>query len=88
MIDIKSLTLGEVATVEDLGGAPLSAMADTSRSNTRLLIALAYVWKRRSIPEFSLIDAENLTYAEVEEILGVNEDDEDEDSEEGKGERS
>lgn len=80
MIDISTLTLGEVARIEDLSGMPISAIADDDRPKGLALAALAFIVKRRTgTPEFSWNQAQALTFTEVNDLLGLDEDDEDED---------
>jgi hypothetical protein len=74
MIDINSLTLGEVAKVEDLSGLPIAAFGDESKPKGLALAALAFVWHRRSVPTFTWNDAQGLTLADANRILGIDED--------------
>lgn len=75
MIDVNSLTLGEVAKVEDLSGQPIAAFADEDKPKGLALAALAFVWRKRQDPTFKWNDALGLTLAEANEILGIGEDD-------------
>ena len=76
MFDVNALTLGEVATVEDLGGSPIDTIESGPKG--KILAALAYVIQRRTNPDFKFKDALELTFVEANEILGFT----DEDSEE------
>lgn len=89
MLDLSNLTIGEMAMIEDLGGQPLSALGDTTRPQMKTLAAVAMIVKRRSgEPTFTWNAAMDLTMSEINELLGLNEPAPDEDSEEGKDERS
>lgn len=80
MIDISTLTLGEVAKIEDLSGMPISAIADDDAPKGNALAALAMIVKRRSgEPAFTWNQAQALTFTEVNDLLGLDEDAEDDD---------
>lgn len=79
MIDFDTLTLGEVAKVEEISRQSIGAIADEDKPKGRAMAALAYVIKRRTVPEFSFDQALNLQLSEAEELLGLNGEDEDED---------
>ncbi|GAA3022199.1 hypothetical protein [Microbacterium dextranolyticum] len=71
-IDSASLTLGEIATVEKLGGYSLASLDDSSAPKGNMLAALALVYRRRQgHPEFSWNEATALTITEAYEILGI-----------------
>lgn len=71
MFDIQSLTLGEVAAIEDLAGVSVDAMADDDRPKGRLLAAFIFVMKRREDPGFKFEDALNIPLSEANELLGT-----------------
>lgn len=73
-IDIDKLTLGEVAKIEELSGLPISAIGDDDRPKGLALAALAFVAKRRQDPKFSWNAAQELTFDEAQQILGLNDD--------------
>ncbi len=76
MIDVNSLTMGEIALVEKLGGQSISAIADDAAPKGKTMAALALVIKRRNgHPEFTWNDAQNLTFTEVSELLGLEDED-------------
>lgn len=80
MIDISTLTLGEVAKIEDLAGLPISAIADDDKPKGLALAALAYVVKRRTgTPDFTWNQAQALTFSEVNDLLGLDEDEDEDD---------
>jgi hypothetical protein len=69
-MDIKKLTLGELAKVEELGGGSISSLQDESKPKLRMLIALAWVIKRRENPKLTIVEVENLTMEEIEGLIG------------------
>lgn len=69
-MDIKKLTLGELAQVEKLGGHPISSLQDESVPKVKMMTALAFVIKKRENPDFTFTDAENLTMDELENLIG------------------
>lgn len=68
-MDIKNLTMGEIAKVEELSGQPLAALADDDKPKGKLMAALAFVIKRREDPKFTLESANNMTMAEITALL-------------------
>lgn len=58
-IDLTELTLGDMEEVESIIEAPWSEVFTTDGrvSGTRAFIALAYVFKRKTEPDFTLEDA-------------------------------
>ncbi|MFT4051098.1 MAG: hypothetical protein QM677_02470 [Microbacterium sp.] len=74
MIDFDSLTLGEIAFIEDLSGQPISELAEDDAPKGKGLAAIATVVKRRSgEPAFTFNQALALTVAEVNTLLGMGE---------------
>ncbi|WP_350348014.1 hypothetical protein ABIQ69_15450 [Agromyces sp. G08B096] len=87
--DFDSLTLGEVSIIEDLSGLSISAIAVAESPKGKALAALAMVAKRRSgEPTFTFNQAMALTLDEANAVIGLDDDEPAEDSDEGKGERS
>lgn len=81
------LTLGEVATIEDLSGTAISALS-VETPQGKFLAALTMVAKRRSgEPTFTFNQAMNMPMLEAQDFLGLNDDDDDADAE-GNGESS
>ncbi len=79
MIDLSNLTLGEVSTIEELSGRSITELEDTKQPMGKLLAALAMVIKRRSgEPKFTWNAALALTIPEANDIIGLNDDEEDE----------
>lgn len=76
-LDLEALTLGEVATIEDLSGLPISSVGESVPMG-KMLGALVMVTKRRhGFPGFKFGDALALTMDEAMEVLGWNDDDDD-----------
>jgi hypothetical protein len=69
---IEHLTLGELAQLEELSGVSMTEMGDTSAPKAKFLTALAYLAKRRNDPSFTFSQAEALTVAELNEVLGAD----------------
>lgn len=73
-LNINSLTLGEVAKVEELSGLPFAAIADDEKPKGLALAALAFVAKRRADPKFSWNDAQSLTFTDFAELISMGDD--------------
>lgn len=80
MIDISTFTLGEIATVERLSGAGIATFEKDEAPKGLSMAALAFIVKRRENPRFSWNEAQGITLAEVNEILGFDADDEEEEA--------
>lgn len=82
-LNTDSLTLGEIAHVEKLGGYSLASLQDDAAPKGNMLAALAMVFARRNgQPGFTWNQATALTVDQAYEILGVTiEDDEPETTE-------
>ncbi|NQW90282.1 hypothetical protein HQQ88_08240 [Curtobacterium sp. VKM Ac-2861] len=76
MFDLETLTLGEVAKVEEISRMSIGSIADEEKPKGRALAALAYVIKRREVPAYSFDQALNLPLGEAEALLGVSDDEE------------
>lgn len=75
MIDLDSLTLGELAKIEDLSGQPIGDFADDGKPKGKALAAVALIIKRRTgFPQFTWNEAQALTMAETNELLGLDDD--------------
>lgn len=68
-MDIKNLTLGEIAKVEELAGLPIGALTEDDKPKGKLMAALAFVIKRREDPKFTLESANNMTMDEITTLL-------------------
>lgn len=70
---LENLTLGEVSQLEELSGLSLTEIADEHAPKGKFMTALAYLSKRRQDPSFTYSQAETLTLADVNDILGSDE---------------
>lgn len=69
-MDIKSLTLGEVAKAEELAGAPLGWLGDDNKPQGKLMAAVAFVIKRREDNKFTFAQALDMTFDDLDSIIG------------------
>lgn len=76
-----TLTMKEWNIIEQKSGMAVTTLGDINEPKSGLLIALAYVWSKRSNPNFTYEEAENLTMGEVNELLGLNDSPKDEEPE-------
>ena len=76
-MDINKLTLGEVATVEDMAGLPIAALSDDSKPKGKLLVALAFVINKRTNPKYTKLEAEALTMDDISTLIGVSDEEAD-----------
>jgi hypothetical protein len=72
-MDIKSLTMGEIAKIEELSGLPIAALGDEESPKGKLMAAFALVVKRRTDPKFTLEMANQMTMDEITALIGVDE---------------
>lgn len=86
-LDVTKLTLGEVATIEDLAGVSLAEIEGAPQG--KFLAALVMIHQRRNgEPTFTFNQALAMPMDEAQRVLGFDEPEPAEDSDEGKGERS
>ncbi|MBX3309711.1 MAG: hypothetical protein KF739_04660 [Cryobacterium sp.] len=79
MFDFDALTLGEVSKIEELSGQSIASIADADSPKGKALAAMAMVVKRRTgDPAFTWNQACALTLDEANQILGLNEEEQDE----------
>ena len=69
-MNVEDLTLGEVEEIENYAGLPLASLADSDKPSGALMVAIAWVAKRKEDPNFTLHQAKQLTSKELNEILG------------------
>ena len=74
-MNVNDLTMGEIDEVETFAGQPLASLSSTEQSNTKLLIGLAWVIKRKEDPKFTLEHAKRLTMTEITQMLEDDEND-------------
>lgn len=70
MIDVNTLTLGEVSEIERLAGTSISAFGDSNKPQGKLLTAIVYVFERRANPKYKLEEAEAMTFSELNSLFG------------------
>lgn len=75
----EKLCMGEIGTVERLSNISVKKLNDEDTPQAMLLAAFAFVWKRRTEPSYTWNDAQALTMVEVNDILGLNDDDDEAD---------
>lgn len=59
-LNMDSLTIGEICEIEEIIDGPLDGMAKAGARKGKLILAMAYVVKRRDNPDFTVEDAKNL----------------------------
>jgi len=69
-MDFEDITLGEMAEVEDYAQIPFYRIGEERVGVIKLRIALAWVMKRRTNPDYTIAEAEKLTAAEFAELFG------------------
>ena len=69
-MDFEDITLGEIAEIEDYAQLPFSDIGEERLGVIKLRIALAWVIKRRTNPDFTIAQAEKITPAEFAELFG------------------
>lgn len=70
---VNKLTIGDIAAVEELSGQGLAALGDENAPKGKLMAALVFVVKRKSDKNFTFNDAMNMTFNEVQTVLGLDE---------------
>ena len=69
-MDFEDITLGEIAEIEDYAQLPFSDIGDDRIGVIKLRIALAWVIKRRTNPDFTIDEAQKLTPGDFAELFG------------------
>jgi len=69
-MDFEDITLGEIAEIEDYAKMPFSDIAEEKIGVIKLRIALAWVMKRRTNPDFTIAEAEKLTPNDFAQLFG------------------
>lgn len=69
-MDFEDITLGEIAEIEDYAQLPFSDIGDDRIGVIKLRIALAWIMKRRTNPDFTIAEAETLTPKDFAELFG------------------
>ena len=80
-LDINNFSMGEIALIESLSKQSISVLERDESPKGNMLAALALIAKRRTgHPSFTWNEAQALTMADVTELLGLDDDEEDEDA--------
>lgn len=74
-MNVNELTLGEVEEVENYAGQPLAALADSDAQKGKLMVALAWIIKRKADPSFTLHQAKQLKMEDINSLLVDDDDD-------------
>lgn len=74
-MDIKSLTIGELAKVEELAGQPFGHFGNEDKPQFKLTAALVYVLKKREDAKFTWQNALDMNTDELSAFLGTDEED-------------
>lgn len=69
-MDFEDITLGEIAEIEDYAQLPFASIGEERIGVIKLRIALAWVIKRRTNPDFTIAEAEKLTPADFGQLFG------------------
>jgi hypothetical protein len=69
-MDFEDITLGEIAEIENYAKMPFSEIAEEKLGVIKLRIALAWVMKRRTNPDFTIAEAEKLTPNDFAQLFG------------------
>lgn len=73
MLDVESLTLGEVAKIEELSGQSITVIGDDERPKGLMMAALLFITKRREDPAYTWNAACGTSMAEATAALGFDE---------------
>jgi hypothetical protein len=74
-VDINTLTLGEVATVETLSGLAIDQLGQDGIPKGRLYAAIIFVLNKRANPDYKFEDALNLDMAALTDMFQVDDED-------------
>jgi hypothetical protein len=64
-MEFDDITLGEIEEIEDYAGLPISDIGEERPGVIKLRIALAWVMKRRTNPNYTIEDAKKMTATEM-----------------------
>jgi hypothetical protein len=73
-VDINTLTLGEVAAVEDLSGLAIDQLGEEGVKKGRLYAAIIFVLNKRANPDYKFEDALNLDMAALADMFQTDPD--------------
>ena len=71
-MSINSLTIAEMAEVEELANLPFAAIGDADVPKGRLYQAIAFVLGRKANPDFTYEEAGRLTMDQMNELMEGN----------------
>jgi len=71
MVNLQSLTLGEVALVEEKAQVSIDLATADETPKGKVLAALVYVFKRREDPKFTFTDALDMDLESAQAFLGI-----------------
>ena len=60
VLDLDDMTLGELEVIEEVAGAEAVMLLMAKQMTVKALIAVAYVVRRRTNPEFTVEDAKSI----------------------------
>lgn len=69
MLDLDSLTLSDIALIEEKSGVPLDAMGDDDSPKGKLMAAMAFVALRKRGENPTWTQVMNMTMGEVSAVL-------------------
>lgn len=73
-VDVNSLTLGEVAAVENLSGVAIDQLGEAGVPKGKLYAALVFVMNKRHNPEYTFEDALNMDMTALAELFSADAD--------------
>jgi len=68
-MSLNTLTVGDIAEVEDKSGQPFAALGDSSAPKGKLMQAIAFVIKRKEDPKFTYEMAGKMNMEEINALL-------------------
>jgi hypothetical protein len=68
-MSLMKLTVADIAEVEELSNQPWGVLADSTVPKGRLYQAIAFVLKRKEVPDFTFEQAGLLTMADINELM-------------------
>lgn len=69
-MNVQTLTMGELAKVEEISGVSINQMGDPETPKARMMIAIAFLTKKREDPSVKLSDIEALTLTDLQALIG------------------
>lgn len=72
-MNVNTMTIGEIAKVEELSGQSVTVMADDAQPKAKLMMAIAFVLLKRDNPKVKLAEVEAMTLDQINEVISFNE---------------